>query len=62
MVLIAINKYQMELCLGEFSLPNTLKASTNELPFFLLLETCKLNFLFEESTVILSILGSSSLE
>lgn len=52
----------MELCLGEFSLPNTLKASTNELPFFLLLETCKLNFLFEESTVILSILGSSSLE
>lgn len=54
-VLITINKCMTELCLGDVSLPNSFKASTNQSQIFLSLETCKLNFLSEESTAFLRI-------
>lgn len=54
-VLITINKYITELCLGDISLPNSFKASTNQSQIFLSLESCKLYFLSEESTAILKI-------
>lgn len=58
----AYHSQRSELCLGDFSLPNSLKACTNECQVFLFLEACKLNFLFGENIVILRIVGSSSLE
>ena len=43
------------ITISDVSLPNSFKASTNQPQIFLSLETCKLNFLSEESTAILKI-------